>query len=145
MASCTCTVLLHVTNNWANPVHTCGTCGMARSSCVSPCPGKCPLGRAELGAPGSPCLLRGCSVGASRSPPGLCLVLCYPKSSMGPGLGLVPVPPHVLQELGVDWCQAADWQGWVWRICISNRTDVCLLFFQASAHILYFGKCWTVL
>lgn len=78
--------------------HTWYTCthGMAPSSCLSPSPGRCPSGRAELGPPANPCLLRVCNVGASIGPLGLCLMLCCPKIQGGAdGCGQAPTAPCV--------------------------------------------------
>lgn len=55
--------------------------------------------------------------------------------------GLFLCPPSCCRSWRWIGAKLQTGRGWVWRIYISNRTDVCFLFSQASAHMLYF---WAV-
>lgn len=123
------------------------TRGMARSSCSSPLPGNALLAEHSW-HPQLTCLLRVHDTGASAALglcPGLWAAQNPEWSWLWSGLGLFLCPPTGCRSWGWAGAKLQTGRGWLWRIYISNRTDVCFLSSQTSARMLYFGKRWAVL
>lgn len=124
-------------------MHTRGTRGTAPPSCLSPFPGKCPFGRAGLGPPAKPSLLKVYNAGASMSPLGCasCFWVAQNPSGAdgcGQGSGCSLCPPTCRRSWRWIGAKLQTGRGWVMED-LHFQQDRCLLSFLPSicSHALF--------